>query len=320
MDNIMPKVSVIVPIYGVEQYIERCARSLFEQTFTEIEYIFVNDCTKDASVDILFSVIEQYPHRQSQIKVLHHQENKGLPQARTTGILAASGDFIINFDSDDWVDITIIEVLYKKAIEDKTEIVICDFYNSDGINHRKRIGGNEKWNISEYFEKMCKMNSTWAVWNKLIKRTLFEGVTFPIYNNGEDMALILQLVAKAEKISYVSSPLYFYYVNPQSMTRVLTVEQVRKNVEERISNNEIVFQVFKKIFPLIKCQKYREMFKWHVKKIAWRMYYVDRSYYVYWKSVHSDINLTLFFNSYIKIEDKFKCLLTHLRIYPRGNK
>lgn len=313
----MSKVSIVVPIYGVEQYIERCARSLFEQTFDDIEYVFVNDCTKDASIEVLQSVIEDYPNRKSQIKILHHQKNQGLPQARKTGILAASGDYLINFDSDDWVDKTIIDVLYGKAIQDSADIVICDIYTTDGENHSLFKCGDEGIGKWEFFEKMCQMKFSWSVCNKLIKRTLFADITFPVCNNAEDMALMLQLMAKAEKVSYIPQPLYYYYNNPQSMTRILTEDKVLKIIEEKQANNEIVFQALKKVLPSSKYLKYVEMFKWQVKKLAWFMLLVDKRHFRYWKSIHSEINFSLFFNPYIAFVEKLKYVLTYLRVYPR---
>ena len=99
----MPKVSVIVPVYGVEKYIERCARSLFEQTLDDMEFIFVDDCTKDESIEVLKRVIDLYPVRKDQVKIIHHAVNKGLSRARETGVNAATGDYIGHCDSDDWV-------------------------------------------------------------------------------------------------------------------------------------------------------------------------------------------------------------------------
>lgn len=92
----MYKISIIVPVYGVEKYIERCARSLFEQTLREIEYIFVNDGTKDRSIDVLKSVLKDYPDRISHVKILEHEINRGLPKARQTGISASTGDYLIH--------------------------------------------------------------------------------------------------------------------------------------------------------------------------------------------------------------------------------
>lgn len=313
----MPRVSIIVPIYGVEQYIERCARSLLEQTFDDVEYIFVNDCTKDASIEVLESVIKDYPKSEPQIKILHHPENRGLPQARKTGILAATGDYLINFDSDDWVDNTIIEVLYGRAIQESADIVICDIYTTDGENLKLFKCGEEGLQKREFFEKMCQMKYSWSACNKLIKRTLFADITFPVCNNAEDMALILQLMAKAEKVSYVPHPLYYYYNNPQSMTRILTEEKVLKIIEDKQTNNQIVFQVFRQILPYSKSQRFIEMFKWQVKKLAWSMLLVDKRHFRYWKSLHSEINFSMFFNPYITFVEKLKYILTYLRVYPR---
>ena len=112
------KVSVCIPIYGVEKYIERCARSLFEQTMTDdIEFIFVNDCTPDRSEQILLATLEDYPQRKKQVKILHHAENQGLTGARSTAVKAACGDYIIHCDSDDWVDPALYETMYRTAVE-----------------------------------------------------------------------------------------------------------------------------------------------------------------------------------------------------------
>ena len=99
-----PKVSVIIAIYGAERYIERCAVSLFEQSLEDIEYIFINDCTQDRSIEVLESVIERYSHRKDQIKVVNMPINSGQAAVRRRGIELATGQFIIHCDSDDWVD------------------------------------------------------------------------------------------------------------------------------------------------------------------------------------------------------------------------
>ncbi|MCS2388759.1 glycosyltransferase family 2 protein [Bacteroides thetaiotaomicron] len=115
--NKNPLVSVIVPIYGVEPYIEKCARSLFEQSLENMEFIFVNDCTPDKSVEILRQVIEDYPRRYLQIQIIEHEENRGLAMARNSGLLIAKGEYIIHCDSDDWVELDMYEEMYEKALE-----------------------------------------------------------------------------------------------------------------------------------------------------------------------------------------------------------
>ena len=119
----MYKVSVLVPIYGVEHYIERCARSLFEQTYPNLEYVFVNDCTPDRSVDILKQVMESYPNRVDAVKVINHNTNRGIAAARNTLIDNAVGDYVCYVDSDDWLELDAIEKLVKKLMESGAEIV-----------------------------------------------------------------------------------------------------------------------------------------------------------------------------------------------------
>ena len=98
----MVKVSVCIPVYGVEQFIERCACSLFEQTMRDgIEFIFVDDCSPDNSVQRLEEILKRYPERQAQVSIIHHEKNMGLVRARKTALEAACGEYIIHCDSDD---------------------------------------------------------------------------------------------------------------------------------------------------------------------------------------------------------------------------
>ena len=97
----MPKVSVVIPVYNVEQYIERCLYTLFGQTMDDIEYIFVDDSSTDSSVKIINKSLELYPYRKVLTKILRHSSNLGVGAARTTGIKAATGDYIIHCDPDD---------------------------------------------------------------------------------------------------------------------------------------------------------------------------------------------------------------------------
>ena len=136
----MPKLSVVIPVYGVEKYIERCARSLFEQTLDDIEYIFVNDCTKDRSIDILNAVINDYPARKEQVRIVHHEKNKGLPFARQSGWQVATGEYIANCDSDDWVALDFYEIMYNEAIEKNADMVVSDYILVEGESKRQMCG------------------------------------------------------------------------------------------------------------------------------------------------------------------------------------
>ncbi len=100
----MIKVSVIIPVYNVEKYIEHCARSLMEQTLMDIEYIFVDDCTPDHSMEILQRVLTDYPERLESIRIIHHTQNSGLATVRNTGLQSAQGEYIKHCDRADWVE------------------------------------------------------------------------------------------------------------------------------------------------------------------------------------------------------------------------
>ncbi|MBD9273608.1 MAG: glycosyltransferase family 2 protein [Prevotella sp.] len=111
----MLTVSILTPVYGVEKYIEQCARSLFGQSYAQIEYIFVDDCTPDRSISILESLIQEYPERASQIRIIHHEKNRGVGAARQDALMAAHGDYIMFVDSDDFLPENAVEKLIENT-------------------------------------------------------------------------------------------------------------------------------------------------------------------------------------------------------------
>ena len=123
-----PKVSIVVPVYKVEAYIEQFVRSLFEQTLEDLEFIFVDDASPDESVAIIKRVLDEYPQRKGQVKFIRHEHNMDLPQTRKDGLNAATGEYLIYVDSDDWVEPNYAELLYTKAQETNADIVVCDCY------------------------------------------------------------------------------------------------------------------------------------------------------------------------------------------------
>lgn len=205
------KVSVIVPIYKVERFIARCAESLLNQTLQEIEYIFVNDATPDGSMDILKETIARYPSRADSCHIVEHEVNKGLPSARNSGLAVARGEYVFHCDSDDFVEPTMFEDMYKAAIESSADIVWCDWYLSFEKNERYM----KQPNYAEPIEALKGMLSgamKFNVWNKLVKTELYEknAIRFPDgYGMGEDMTMMM-LFAHADKVCYVPKAYYHY--------------------------------------------------------------------------------------------------------------
>lgn len=233
------KISVIIPIYNVESFIARCVVSLMEQTIQNVEYIFVDDCSPDNSISILRKVIVSYPDRIPNIKILSHNQNKGLPAARNTGLKAATGDYIFHCDSDDWVEKDMLAQLYEKAIENNSDFVWCDWFLSFGKNERY-MKQPDYTNASDSLRGMLSGAMKYNVWNKLIKRSLYEkyNICFPEgHGMGEDMTMI-RLMACAEHVAYVSKAFYHYVkLNTKAFTQAYStknLEDLHYNVEETI--------------------------------------------------------------------------------------
>ena len=124
MKELSPKVSVIVPVYNADKYLHQCVDSILAQTFTNIEVLLIDD----GSLDDSGKICDDYAQKDSRVRVLH-KENGGVAAARQTGLDASTGDYIIQFDSDDYVESNIIELLVKKVMEEEADIVICDYDN-----------------------------------------------------------------------------------------------------------------------------------------------------------------------------------------------
>lgn len=204
-------VSVIIPIYNVEKFISRCAQSLMEQTLVDVEYIFVDDATPDDSIKVLQGVINQYPDRKNQCRIIHHKQNLGLPAARNTGLAVAQGEYIFHCDSDDFVEPDMLEQLYCKATETDADIVWCDWWLSFAKNERY-MKQPEYPTAIEALKGMLSGVMKFNVWNKLIRRSLYEEnrITFPAgYGMGEDMT-IMRLFARASKVANLPKAFYHY--------------------------------------------------------------------------------------------------------------
>lgn len=208
----MFKVSVIIPIYRAEKYIEQCARSLFEQTLESIEFIFVDDCSPDKSIDVLESVLTKYPSRIPNTKILHHQYNRGSAAARNSGHSVAQGEYIIDCDSDDWVDNNMYELMYQKAQQTNADIVICDWEEVYATT-KKRIFTNPPTDNIGCVAALLSGKIHGSLVNKLIKKSLYtknniqckEGMNFC-----EDLYVTYRLLYYAKSIAYINLPLYHY--------------------------------------------------------------------------------------------------------------
>lgn len=208
----MPKVSVVVPIYNVEKYIKKCMDSLVNQTLQEIQIIFVNDGSTDESGNIAKEYASKYPN-----KIIYlEKENGGLSDARNFGMRYAEGEYIAFLDSDDYVENTMYEEMYNKALQENSDYVECDFLweYPDKTKKDKRNSYNNK--------KEMLTNVRVVAWNKLIKREILEknNISFPKGLRYEDIEFTYKLIPYLNKVSYVDKEFVHYVQRNNSIANV----------------------------------------------------------------------------------------------------
>lgn len=207
-----PLVSILVPVYGVENFIERCAVSLFEQTYDNIEYIFVDDCGPDNSIDILKKVIHRYPSREQNVHIIRHEHNKGLAGSRNTAVAHAQGEFLMHVDSDDYLDITAVEKCMLKQVENNADIVsfgckvlwpaYIEIYLSPDFKSSK-----------DMTLKLLGRETIIAIWARLIRTSLYKNHDIKViegYNMAEDYQVAPRLAYYANKVATIKDLLYIY--------------------------------------------------------------------------------------------------------------
>lgn len=233
----MPIISVIVPVYNVEPYLNRCVDSILEQTFTDFELILVDD----GSPDHCPIICDRYAEKDKRVHVIH-QENNGLSSARNTGIdwvFANSDSQWISFvDSDDWVHPEYLERLLNAAVENDVAVSICSYAETEGenpvINTAKLFP--KVWTPDNYFVEH-NVNAVVA-WGKIYQKKCFEKIRYPKGKIHEDEFITHQILFKFEKIAVIEAPLYAYYRNKSGITqtpwkpaRLSAVEAVEEQIE-----------------------------------------------------------------------------------------
>jgi glycosyltransferase involved in cell wall biosynthesis len=228
-------VSIIVPVYNVEQYLSQCIESILMQTFTNFECILIDDCSEDKSLIIC----NEYAEKDNRIKVIHNEKNIGASLTRKKGLLAANGDYIQYIDSDDWIEKDMIDVMYTKAVSDNCDMVICDcYYNKDNseIKLKQDCSSLEKINI---IKNVISMKIYAYLFNKIVKREVLLTAEFPEYNRAEDYFITIQNIYNSNKIGYINTPLYHYRYYAASLSNNKETRVYGRIEESRNWNNII---------------------------------------------------------------------------------
>lgn len=223
------KLSVIIPVYKVEHLIERCVRSLMEQTLKEgIEFLFINDATPDQSMDVLNRVIADYPGRKEQVRILHNPQNLGISETRKKGIREAKGEYIGWCDSDDWCELNMFETLLAATQNGLQDIVICNVYTHELKNNEESIqickrkpSSSTKTALKDYW---IKSSVPRTLWDHISKKEIILQAAEEIFkvSNAEDSYMMLYCFYYAKTACWIDIPLYHYdrMSNNDSLTKV----------------------------------------------------------------------------------------------------
>lgn len=238
------KVSIIVPVYNVEDYIERCLNSLISQTLEDIEVIVINDGSTDGSQAIIDKFTQKYPNKIKAFII----ENVGAAQARNIGLDKATGEYVGFVDSDDYVAKDMFEKLYNKAVEDNADIVNSAYYRENEnrcIEKETTLNDNFGKNVLE--EPDIMVDSVPYIWNKIFKRDLIEknNIHFQKLRIYEDLVFTYELFMNANKVSKIFDPLYFYTVTRETS---LTHDFSEKRFD--------IFEAFRILIEYAKEKKY----------------------------------------------------------------
>ena len=243
----MPKISIIVPVYNVEKYLDQCLKSMVHQTFSDIEIIIVDDGSPDNSS----AIYQKYAEEDQRVQYIK-KENGGVSRARNTGLEKATGDYVLFIDSDDWMTEDACEILYSEAIRTDADFVIADTYmtfedgKTDYIHvFKESYTTDDRTVIKEYqktiiaypynpmpYGDRCMMpTGLGGPWNKLVKRKLIidNHIQFDPYVNGmfDDCLYSLHVLEYASKITYIAKPVYYYRMVSTSL-----LHKYRKNMLE----------------------------------------------------------------------------------------
>lgn len=213
-----PKISVIVPVYKVENYLDRCVQSILNQTYTNLEILLVDD----GSPDKCPCMCEEYAKKDNRVKVIHKQ-NGGLSDARNAGIDVATGEYITFVDSDDWISENCIEILQQTIDKNGTKISVIDTVESDGSKESERSYSEGKIHKEVYTAEeamrviFLQDEFNTSAWAKLYHRSIFDEVRFTTGILYEDLDLIYKLFDKAGNISFSREAQYYYFQRNDSI-------------------------------------------------------------------------------------------------------
>lgn len=232
-------ISIIVPIYNVEKYFDRCMKSLLNQTYTNLEIILIDDGSPDGCP----IKCDNYAKIDKRVKVIH-KVNEGLGLARNSGLSLAKGEYIVFVDSDDYVTLDMCEILYNEAYLSNADIVYGNvYYDNNGRISYKNILDKKIWENNEVKELLLDLIATnpkikedtimeVSVWKALFKKSIFDKYDIKFESErrfiSEDVIFDIDYISKVNKVVMLPNPVYYYCVNPNSLSKTFRIDRFEK--------------------------------------------------------------------------------------------
>jgi glycosyltransferase involved in cell wall biosynthesis len=236
-ENNFPKVSVIIPVYNSEIYLDRCIQSILAQTFSDFECLLIDDCSSDNSP----AICDKYASIDKRIKTIHNSVNQGSSQTRKTGLEHSRGLYVQFIDSDDWVENDMLGTLLTAAITSNCDVVWSDFYNVNRVYCSQNITTLNKTGIYKAILNPENPISS-SVWLKFTKRAILSMVYFPTSMEWEDLVISIQIINFARNILYLDKSFYHHMKNPNSIS--FSRDRKNKNLIEIFDNLSIAIKYF----------------------------------------------------------------------------
>lgn len=232
----MIKISVIIPVYNCEKYIDRCVNSLLNQSLDGVEIILVDDGSTDKSLEKCLKYEKEYPN-----VVVIHQENSGAAKARIEGIRRAGGEFVGFVDSDDWVHSDMYDILYNTAIENGADIVQCGFKKVDDYDDNYEVLHRSSARVYSSREGLMQLfgadgrdEFNYLLWNKIFRTSAIQNVELPVYiKTINDVPFIPRLFFASNRVAAIDEPLVYYFMRNEESNKSIT-DELRTSKEKLV--------------------------------------------------------------------------------------
>lgn len=236
------KVTIGVRCYNAEKYIERCARSLFEQTYNNCDFLFVDDCSNDNTLQILKAIASKYPNRESQLRIVKRQENGNRACCMNTVLDNIQGEFFTLVDSDDYLELNAIEEFYHAQVSSKADMVLCEMKNL-WADRTTEIGINDYSSGKELCLAQLGHKARWCVCGSFIRTSLLSPDIrcLPGANMGEDFAVEVRLSDKARKVQIIHKSLYVYDRTNENASMFSFNESFLRQFDD---NMDLLYKIF----------------------------------------------------------------------------